>query len=187
MSHQKCRVAKNPLGLGSVVGRAAGGSFILSLLLTGGPQCKLSRRLRPGDALDSDSVLKQVEIKEGLEGLTPASIATLYRRAPLLRQFADLGELWEAYEKSSLVLTAWYQGRLVGVARVLTDGALFSYLCDLAVEPDVQRLGIGRTLIDEIITKCQGTDIVLRDSSGSTSYYPKIGFKKAGNAWVRSA
>jgi len=129
-------------------------------------------------------MLKQVEIREGLGDLTSSAIATLYRRAPLLRQFGDLHELWSAYEKSALVLSAWYQGRLVGIARVLTDGVLFSYLCDLAVEPDVQRLGIGRALIDEVVTRCQGTDILLRDSSGSSSYYPKIGFKKAGNAWV---
>lgn len=132
-------------------------------------------------------MLDQVEIKTGLEGLTATAIATLYRRAPLLRQFPDLDELWSAYEHSSLVVTAWYQGRLAGVARVLTDGVLFSYLCDLAVEPDVQRVGIGRQLIEEVVKRCHGTDIVLRDSSGSAHYYPKIGFKKAGNAWVRPA
>ncbi len=133
------------------------------------------------------TMLNNVEFREGLEGLTPTAIATLYRRAPLFRKFKNLDDLWAAYERSSLVLTAWYQGRLVGVARVMSDGVLFSYLCDLAVEPDVQRLGIGRNLIDEVVNRCHGTDIVLRDSSGSTSYYPKIGFKKAGNAWVRSA
>jgi GNAT superfamily N-acetyltransferase len=132
-------------------------------------------------------MLNQVEFKEGLTDLSASAIATLYRRAPLLRHFADQSELWSAYEQSSLVLSAWYQGRLVGIARVLTDGSLFSYLCDLAVEPDVQRLGIGRALIDDVVSRCGGTDILLRDSSGSSSYYPKIGFKQAGNAWVRSA
>jgi ribosomal protein S18 acetylase RimI-like enzyme len=132
-------------------------------------------------------MLIDLEIREGLDGLTPTTLATLYRRAPLLREFRDLEELWSAYEASSLVLSAWHQGRLVGIARVLTDGVLFSYMCDLAVEPDVQRVGIGRKLIDEVVSRCHGTDIVLRDSSGSASYYPKIGFKKAGNAWVRKA
>ena len=132
-------------------------------------------------------MIKDLEIREGLDGLNPTTVATLYRRAPLLRDFRDLDDLWSAYESSSLVLTAWHKGRLVGVARVLTDGVLFSYLCDLAVEPDVQRVGVGRTLIDELVSRCHGTDIVLRDSSGSSSYYPKIGFVKAGNAWVRRA
>jgi len=132
-------------------------------------------------------MLKKLEVREGLADLTPASIATLYRRAPLLRPLKDLEELWRMYEDSSLVLSAWLEGRLVGVARVLSDGVLFSYLCDLAVEPDVQRIGVGKSLIAAVLERCHGTDILLRDSKGSASYYPKIGFEKVVNAWVRSA
>lgn len=132
-------------------------------------------------------MLKELEVREGLTDLTPASIATLYRRAPLLRPVKDLDELWAMYEESSLILSAWLEGRLVGVARVLTDGILFSYLCDLAVEPDVQRIGIGKTLISAVLERCHGTDVLLRDSKGSASYYPKIGFERVTNAWVRSA
>jgi len=130
-------------------------------------------------------MLKEIEIREGLTDLSPAAIATLYRRAPLLRSVKDLDELWTMYEKSSLILSAWLDGRLVGIARVLSDGILFSYLCDLAVEPDVQRVGVGKTLISAVLERCRGTDILLRDSTGSAGYYPKIGFEKVTNAWVR--
>ena len=88
-----------------------------------------------------------LDIREGLEGLTPARIITLYRRAPLLRPVSDPERIWSMFENASLVLTAWHGGQLVGIARVLTDGVLYSYLCDLAVEPDVQRLGVGKALI----------------------------------------
>lgn len=132
-------------------------------------------------------MLNKLEVREGLSDLTPASIATLYRRAPLLRPVKDLDELWTMYENSSLVLSAWMEGRLVGIARVLSDGVLFSFLCDLAVEPDVQRLGVGKSLIASVFEHCHGTDILLRDSSGSASYYPRIGFERAGNAWVRKS
>ena len=132
-------------------------------------------------------MLEEIEFKEGLEGISPTTVATLYRRAPLLREYKTPEELWEAYQASSLVLTAWYQGRLVGVARVLTDGVMFTFVCDLAVEPDVQREGIGRGLIDHLVERCGGTDIILRDSAGSSAYYPHVGFQKVGNAWVRKA
>lgn len=132
-------------------------------------------------------MLKKLDVREGLSDLTPAAIATLYRRAPLLRRVRDADELWAMYEQSSLVLSAWHDGRLVGIARVLTDGVLFSYLCDLAVEPDVQRVGVGKSLIAAVMERCRGTDLLLRDSSGSASYYPKIGFEKVKNAWVTGA
>lgn len=140
---------------------------------------------RTRNALPSRETLDDgYEIREGLDGLTPARITTLYRRAPLLRTLRGGEEVWEMYENSSLVLTAWYQGELVGLARVLTDGVLFSYLCDLAVEPDVQRLGIGRALINEVLERCRGTELVLRDSEISASFYEHLGFHRVDNAWM---
>lgn len=129
--------------------------------------------------------LPKVQIREGLEGLTPARIATLYRRAPLLRPTGDRPAIERMFEQSSLVLTAWQDDRLVGLARVLTDGVLFSFLCDLAVEPDVQGYGIGKKLIDEVLTRCKGTELALRDSNMSTGFYERLGFQRIENGWMK--
>ena len=131
--------------------------------------------------------LDDLEIREGLDGLTPARIMTLFRRAPLLRPVSDPGRIWTMFESASLVLTAWNGSQIVGIARVLTDGVLFSYLCDLAVEPDVQRLGVGKRLINEILDRYKGTELLLRDSDISAGFYAHLGFKRVENAWVRRA
>jgi GNAT superfamily N-acetyltransferase len=134
--------------------------------------------------MEHDSLpLDELEIRVGLEGLTATKVSTLYRRAPLLRPVRVLDDIWKMYEASSLVVSAWHQGRLVGIVRGMTDGVLFSYLCDLAVEPDVQGLGIGKRLMAAALSECKGTDVILRDSSASAGYYPKIGFRKITNAW----
>lgn len=131
-----------------------------------------------------DELKQEIEIRTGLDGLTSTRIATLYRRAPLIRPVDDLDRLWEMFQNSSLVISAWHKGRLVGIARVLTDRALYSYLCDLAVEPDVQRLGIGKSLIGQVLEECKDTDLVLRDSDISSRFYEKLGFEHVDNAWV---
>ncbi len=133
------------------------------------------------------SEIEGLGIREGLDDLTPARIRTLYRRAPLLRSVESDEEMWAMFEQASLVLTAHYEGQLVGIARVLSDGVLYSYLCDLAVEPDVQRLGIGRALISAVIDRCAGTELVLRDSDLSSSLYAHLGFERVDNAWVYRA
>ena len=125
-----------------------------------------------------------IEIREGLDGLTPARIMTLYRRAPLLRNVSDASKIWQMFEQASLVLTAWHENQMVGIARVLSDGVLFSFLCDLAVEPDVQRLGVGKALINAVIERCAGTELVLRDSDISAGFYSRLGFKRVANAWI---
>jgi len=126
-----------------------------------------------------------IEIREGVEGLTPARVATLYRRAPLLRPTGDRGSIERMFERSQLVVSAWQGDRLVGLARVLTDGELFSLLADLAVEPDVQGLGIGKRLIEEVMRRCEGTELILRDSNLSGGFYERLGFARAENAWVK--
>lgn len=133
------------------------------------------------------SKIENLEIREGLEGLSPSRIETLYRRAPLLRPVGDLKHIWTMFENASLVITAWHNGHLAGIARVLTDGVLYSYLCDLAVEPDVQRLGVGKALINAVLERCKGTELVLRDSDISSGYYEYLGFERVENAWVRKA
>lgn len=127
----------------------------------------------------------ETELREGLEGLTPPRIATLYRRAPLLRPTGDRKAIERMFERSSLVLTVWQGDRLVGLARVLTDGELFAFLADLAVEPDVQGLGIGKQLIEEVMRRCKGTELILRDSDISTGFYERLGFDRVENAWVK--
>ena len=128
-----------------------------------------------------------LSLRDDLEGLTAARIATLYRRAPLLRKTDNPEALMAAFRASNLVLTLWERDRLVGLARVLTDGATTSYLCDLAVEPDVQGGGVGKRLVDEILERCRGTELVLRDSNLSSGFYDRLGFQAVDNAWVRPA
>ncbi|MBT8401220.1 MAG: GNAT family N-acetyltransferase [Rhodothermia bacterium] len=130
-----------------------------------------------------EGATESVEIREGLEGLTPARIATLYRRAPLVRSIYSAEQIWSMYEASTHVYAAWQNDHLVGIARVLSDGVLQSYLCDLAVEPDVQRSGVGKALLNRIVEACRGTELILRDSTLSASFYEHLGFKRVDNAW----
>ncbi|MCY4158881.1 MAG: GNAT family N-acetyltransferase [Bacteroidetes bacterium] len=98
------------------------------------------------------------------------------------RPVSDPQRLWAMFENASLVVTAWKGPRLVGIARVLTDGVLYSYLCDLAVEPDVQGLGIGKRLMKHVQDCCEGTELVLRSQLGR--FQRREGLHMAENFWV---
>ena len=128
------------------------------------------------------STADAVEIREGLEALSPQIIRILYRRAPLHRPVSDSERLWDMFQNASLVVTAWKGDRLVGIARVLTDWVMYSYLCDLAVEPDVQGLGIGKRLMKYVQDRCQGTELVLRSSLGR--FHKHEGLRAVEDAWA---
>jgi len=88
------------------------------------------------------------------------------------------------YQNSNLVISAWLNGELVGVARSLTDFSFCCYLSDLAVKKEVQKLGIGRQLIQktqEVITdQCT---LLLIAAPTAVDYYPKLGFAPLENGF----
>jgi predicted N-acetyltransferase YhbS len=86
---------------------------------------------------------------------------------------------------ANLTITARHGGKLIGVARSVTDFFYCCYLSDLAVDQNYQQRGIGRELIR--LTKTQLGDkcrIILLSAPQAVDYYPKLGFVKHPQAWV---
>ena len=51
---------------------------------------------------------------------------------------------------NSLCFGAWLDGRQIGFARVVTDGATFAYLCDVFVLPAHRGQGVARAIMTAI-------------------------------------
>ena len=49
-----------------------------------------------------------------------------------------------ALENGLLNVSAYYQGELIGIGRLVGDGAMYWYLQEIVVLPEYQRQGIGR-------------------------------------------
>lgn len=85
----------------------------------------------------------------------------------------------------NLLCTAWADGRLLGVARSVTDFSYCCYLSDLAVDAQYQRQGIGRELIR--LTRGQlgpKALLILLSAPKAARYYPHIGMQPHPSAWV---
>ncbi len=86
---------------------------------------------------------------------------------------------------SNLIITARENGKLVGIARSITDGAWSTYLADLAVDPNAQKMGIGKRLV-ELTKEAVGDEsmVLLLSVPTATEYYPKIGMERLDNAFI---
>ena len=87
--------------------------------------------------------------------------------------------LERAFQGSREVLGAYAEDRLVGLIRIVGDGASIVYIQDLLVHPDFQGKGIGSALLGEVMRrnahvyqKCLVTD----DSERAVAFYQKNGF-----------
>eukprot|EP01133_Synstelium_polycarpum_P022109 gene22109-26539_t len=98
---------------------------------------------------------------------------------------ADLPRIARMVAAPGLLLSAWVDGKLVGLARSLTDHAYCCYLSDLAVDKQYQGLGIGKELVRRTRAVI-GDDVslILLSAPDAMSYYPTLGFEAAGNAYV---
>ena len=116
---------------------------------------------------------------------TATQIIELYENAGLPRPTNDKERIQKMFDNSNLVVTAWDDDLLVGVARSITDWVWSCYLSDLAVRDDYQKDGVGRNLIN--LTKEKVGDqsmLLLLSVPTAMEYYPKLGFKKQESSFI---
>lgn len=116
---------------------------------------------------------------------TAEQVIELYKNCGLPRPVDDLDRIKRIYKGSNLIVTAWHNNELAGVARCITDGAWSCYLADLAVTTTLKKSGIGKKLI-ELTQQHLGDEvmILLLSVPDAMEYYPKIGFKTVDNGFM---
>jgi GNAT superfamily N-acetyltransferase len=117
--------------------------------------------------------------------LDPAEVARLFDASGITRPTGDLPRIARMFGNANLIISAWSDNTLVGVARALTDHAYCCYLSDLAVDRAFQKHGIGKELIRRVQAVIgEEVSLVLISAPGAMQYYPKMGFTAADNAFV---
>jgi len=131
-----------------------------------------SIRYQYGNDLDLDQVIELY------------NASTLGDRRPV----NDRQVMSDMLRHANLVVTAWDDNLLIGIARTLTDFGYVGYLSDLAVRVSHQRKSIGIQLVQKTREKMGPRSmLVLLASPKAVGYYPKIGFTKHNSAWTINA
>ena len=108
-------------------------------------------------------------------------LSELYRIAPLGDK--SPGDLATVFSNSKFKCFVYSNNKLAGVGRALADGVDCSYLCDVAVHPDFQGLGLGKTIIEKLVALSEGhKKIILYANPGKEGFYSKLGFHKMNTA-----
>lgn len=100
------------------------------------------------------------------------------------RPLHDRGCMEGMVRHADLLVTAWDRGKLVGVARSLTDFHYACWLSELAVDRAYQRSGIGKVLLRHT-QAALGPHCKLRliAAPAAADYYPHIGFEPNPRCW----
>lgn len=89
----------------------------------------------------------------------------------------------KALKNSLYTVSAVKDGRTVGMARIVGDGAVVCYVQDFVVRPECQGDGIGRRMMQRLISHVEGMRqensemmLCLMCAKGREKFYEKFGF-----------
>ena len=119
--------------------------------------------------------------KHSTDGLNWNELSALYRAAPLGDKKPLHLEM--VFSNSMFKCFVYENGVLVGAGRALADGADCSYICDVAVLPSHQGIGLGKQIIGRLVEKSRDhKKIILYAVPGKESFYKKFGFLRMKTA-----
>ncbi len=84
-----------------------------------------------------------------------------------------------AMDRSWYWVSAFDKERLVGLGRLVSDSALYAFVCDMMVLPEYQSQGIGTAILKMLKLKCLENGIQrvwLFAAPGRAGFYVKNGF-----------
>lgn len=89
------------------------------------------------------------------------------------------------FKGSDVVVSAWNGDKLIGCIRAISDKAVRSVIYDLAVLPEFQNKGIGKTLVKKCIAHYPDSEWILGTTKENVAYYEKLGFKIHNETFLR--
>lgn len=121
------------------------------------------------------TTIKVVKAKD----LPLSEILELYRSVEWLAYTKDPDNLVRALEGSSTLVAAHDGETLVGLARVISDGASICYLQDILVRPSHHRRGIGRALAEQALEQyphVRQKVLITDDEPKQKAFYEALGY-----------
>jgi GNAT superfamily N-acetyltransferase len=111
-------------------------------------------------------------------------LLSLYSDVGWTAYTTNLPQLQRAVAASRLVISAWEQDELIGLARVVGDGETIAYVQDILVKETWQNKGIGKELMRRIFEEVKHIrQVVLMTDAGEANrdvenWYTHVGFKR---------
>lgn len=114
-------------------------------------------------------------------------LSVLFNAVGWERRTADRDRLAQLVRGSLWVVSALADGKLVGFARAVSDGATNAYVSTVAVLPGYQGQGIGREIMRRLIAGHDGIQFVLHANPSAYPFYLHLdlGFEPMSNMLYR--
>lgn len=104
----------------------------------------------------------------------------------------SLNHARKALQNGLINVSAIYDGELVGMGRLVGDGAMYWYLQEIIVLPQFQRKGIGTMIVDHLVDHARVNSVTGKfttiggvSARGKEPFYEKMGFEIISNGMIK--
>ena len=144
---------------------------------------KSPRSAPSGSAKRARAAAVTVRIDDSLEGIDWAQA-----KADLAADGFDNGRsaegLRRSFQQSQHVAIAWDEERVVGMARLLSDGVCNAYLVDVWTASSHRRRGVGSAMVKRLLEQVPGQHVGLQ-TDDAQQFYASLGFEPQPESWSR--
>ncbi len=124
-----------------------------------------------------------IKFKFDLDGIDWSEVVEIFRLAPL--GIRDPEKFRRSCENSFLVCFAFFNDKLIGMGRAISDGEYQAAIYDLVILPEFQGQGLGSQILKELHKKLDVETIMLYSVPGKEPFYMKLGYSKMLTAMAR--
>lgn len=103
----------------------------------------------------------------------------LYSEVGWVAYTDDMAALREGFMNSLLILAAYGDDGLLGLIRVVGDGATIIFIQDILVFPSFQRQGVGSALLRAVLERFAGVrqiELLTDNTEKTKAFYNSMGF-----------
>ena len=124
-----------------------------------------------------------VELKFDCTGVDWTFVSETLRRVGMASRPPEL--LQKSFTASAVVVFAYANGQPVGFGRAISDGAYQAAVYEMAIVPEFQKQGIGAQIMQAILDRLPGCNVILYASPGKEDFYRKLGFRRMKTGMAR--
>ena len=103
----------------------------------------------------------------------------LFNQNALWAKDRNIAQIKKMLAHSNVIITLWNKNNLVGFGRATTDQVYRAVLWDVVVSKDLQRVGLGKVIVEELLKdkKINSAEKVYLMTTDSKDFYKQLGFK----------
>ncbi|MDH8676856.1 GNAT family N-acetyltransferase [Fusibacter bizertensis] len=90
-----------------------------------------------------------------------------------------------AFQNSYRFVIAWNDERIIGAARLISDGECYGWVHDVTVLEAYRKQGVGQAIMEKLLEGNEALLIGLTSSFEAVDFYTKLGFNKHKTAMAK--